>query len=279
VLVRRWSRTTAIASRWVLRTTAGHTRPGTKSRTGCCEPPGSDPAPPPAAPWPRRGCPAGRPGRPAAPGSPRRASHRRTGRRGRAPRAGRAGPRDRTVSSVERGGHQPKRRAVSSSSPAAWAAASSSACALRRMRSPRSSGTVATRSWCHPSLSHDDTISRGCACVPGQFWAVSRTRLRSRGRPAVLSSVREPGWRVSRPVTSRTAGGPVDYAPGMRQEPGKLSLGLTSGWIWGRLSRVGSAVTLKVPRPGQRCLRGASSVDSPENAPRRPGCRHRCPGK
>src|ERR1035437_1434777 len=65
----------------------------------------------------------------------------------------------RTVSSVERAGHQPKRRAVSSSSPATWAAASSSVCALRRMRSPRSSGTVATRSLCPPAAGGVEAVS------------------------------------------------------------------------------------------------------------------------
>ena len=41
----------------------------------------------------------------------------------------------------------------------------------------------------------------------------------------------------------------------------------------GRLSHVGSPVTLEVPRPGRRYLRGAFSVNSHEYAPGKPGCR------
>ena len=44
-----------------------------------------------------------------------------------------------------------------------------------------------------------------------------------------------------------------------------------------RLSRVGSPVTLEVPRPARRCLRGAVSADSAENAPRKPECPRRTP--
>ncbi len=46
----------------------------------------------------------------------------------------------------------------------------------------------------------------------------------------------------------------------------------------GRLSRAGSAVTLEVPRPGRRCLRGAFSVNTTETAPRKPGGRGRDAG-
>ena len=45
-----------------------------------------------------------------------------------------------------------------------------------------------------------------------------------------------------------------------------------------RLSRVGPAVTLAVPRPGHRCLWGAFSADIPESAPGRRGCRRRAAG-
>ena len=46
----------------------------------------------------------------------------------------------------------------------------------------------------------------------------------------------------------------------------------------GRLSCAGSAVTLEVSRLGRRCLRGAVSVNIPENAPGKPGCRCRDAG-
>jgi hypothetical protein len=46
----------------------------------------------------------------------------------------------------------------------------------------------------------------------------------------------------------------------------------------GRLSRAESAVTLEVPRPRHQCLPGAFSVNSPENAPRRPGAGAGTPG-
>ena len=52
-------------------------------------------------------------------------------------------------------------------------------------------------------------------------------------------------------------------------------LSLDVGLDRGRLSRAGSAVTLEVPRPGRRCLRGAFSANSPDCAPRKPGCRCR----
>ena len=72
----------------------------------------------------------------------------------------------------------------------------------------------------------------------------------------------------------------------IREEPGpqprrlrnKLSLGVNVGLDRGRLSRGESAVTLEVPRPGHRCLRGAFSVNTTETAPRKPGCRGRDAG-
>ncbi len=54
--------------------------------------------------------------------------------------------------------------------------------------------------------------------------------------------------------------------------------GFNVGLDRGRLSRVRSAVTPGVPRPGHRCLRGAYSVNTTETAPRKPGCRGRDAG-
>ena len=61
--------------------------------------------------------------------------------------------------------------------------------------------------------------------------------------------------------------------PQPRSLKNKLSLGINVGLDRGRLSRAGSAVTLEVPRPGRRCLRGAYSVNTTETAPPKPGYR------
>ena len=112
------------------------------------------------------------------------------------------------------------------------------------------------------------------ALAPGRTsWTAVRDAIRlgpgDDAAGATAAQVREVARRLI------AAGHWRDGDPPILVIAGNLSLGLDR---W-RLSRAGSAVALEVPRPRHQCLRGASSANSPENAPHRPGCRCRDAGR
>ena len=111
---------------------------------------------------------------------------------------------------------------------------------------------------------------------------VGRARGRlSRVGSAVTLEVPRPGRRCLRGAFSVNSAENAPSRPGRcRRERFQRVVLLDVGRARGRLRRVGSAVTLEVPRPGRRCLRGAFSVNSAENAPSKPGrCRGRRSGQ
>ncbi len=130
---------------------------------------------------------------------------------------------------------------------------------------PRGEGSPGRR---RPAL--DSGRAQGGA-VPRQ--APPRAPRRACPRGAVSRQARPSTGRCPRRAPS--PGGVMAYSPLLTLSGLELYLGLDRG----RLSRSASPVTLEVPRPGHRCLWGAFSVNSAENAPGRPGCRCRDAGK
>jgi hypothetical protein len=109
------------------------------------------------------------------------------------------------------------------------------------------------------SLSSKDRAPSGApgeACSPDSATGTSDCRFLKQRR----------GPRCARP--GRADGGARGSGRLFRYSALELSRWAGSG---GRLSRIGPPVTLEVPRPGRRCLRGAFSVNTTENAPRSRG--------